>query len=56
MERNLGAELVLTEKGGSTRGGSHLSPRAIALVAQYERFRSRMEDDLRREFARAFKG
>jgi molybdate transport system regulatory protein len=54
MERNLGAELVLTEKGGNRRGGSRLTRRAETLIAQYERFRKRMEGDLRTEFARAF--
>jgi molybdate transport system regulatory protein len=56
MEANLGAELVLTAKGGNSRGGSQLTRRAERLVAQYERFRMRMEDDLRKEFERAFKG
>jgi molybdate transport system regulatory protein len=55
MEKNLGAQLVLTEKGGNNRGGSRLTPRAEKLLSQYERFRERMEGDLRKEFERAFK-
>jgi molybdate transport system regulatory protein len=55
METNLGAQLVVTAKGGNQRGGSRLTLRAETLLDQYERFRSRMEDDLRKEFQVAFK-
>jgi molybdate transport system regulatory protein len=55
MERNLGAPLVLSEKGGRTGGGSRLTPQAERLVAQYARFRARMETDLGNEFANAFR-
>jgi molybdate transport system regulatory protein len=54
MERNFGARLVLTEKGGTRRGGSRLTPRATTLLNQYERFRKRMEADLQKEFKRVF--
>ena len=54
MERNLGAQLVQSEKGGNTRGSSRLTPRAEALVAQFDRFRKRMENDLGKEFKEVF--
>jgi molybdate transport system regulatory protein len=55
MERSLGAQLVITERGGQSRGGSRLTARADKLVSQYERFRKRMEGDLRKEFRLVFK-
>jgi molybdate transport system regulatory protein len=54
MEGNLGASLVHSEKGGRTRGHSELTPQAEALVRQYERFRRRMDVDLRKEFKDVF--
>ena len=54
MERNLGVSLVKSEKGGPTRGSSQLTPRAEALVAQYQRFRKLMESDLGKEFKEVF--
>ena len=54
MERNLGAPLVESEKGGPTRGSSRLTPRAEELVAQYQRLRKLMESDLGKEFKEVF--
>lgn len=54
MERSLGAPLVLSKKGGRTRGGSDLTRQAEVLVSQYDRFRTRMEADLRKEFKIVF--
>lgn len=54
MERNLGASLVQSEKGGATRGHSRLTPRAEALVEQFERLRRKLDQDLDKEFSSAF--
>jgi molybdate transport system regulatory protein len=55
MERNLGAPLVVSEKGGSGRGSSRLTARAEALIAQFERLRRKLERELAKEFDHAFR-
>ena len=54
MERNFGAPLVHSEKGGSARGSTRLTSEAEALVARYGRLRKLIESDLRREFKEVF--
>lgn len=56
MERALGESLVVREKGGSGRGGSRLTPLGEQLVKRYNRFRTRMERDLEKEFNGVFSG
>jgi molybdate transport system regulatory protein len=54
IERNLGLSLVESEVGGAGGGGSTLTVDGERLVALYERFRRRMESELRREFRQLF--
>jgi molybdate transport system regulatory protein len=54
IEENLGAKLVESEAGGAGGGGSRLTDEGRRLVDVYQRFRSAAEQDLVREFARAF--
>ena len=55
IERNLGLSLVESEVGGAGGGGSRLTKDGERLVAIYQRFRRKMEDDLGREFRELFK-
>ncbi len=54
IERNLGLSLVESEVGGVGGGGSRLTKDGERLVAIYQRFRRKMEDDLGREFRELF--
>jgi molybdate transport system regulatory protein len=54
IEQNLGARLVESAAGGHGGGGSRLTERGRSLVDLYRRFRSSVEDDLRRDFERIF--
>lgn len=54
IEQNLGVKLVDTSVGGSGGGGSRLTADGRRLVERYERFRAAAEQDLARNFARAF--
>jgi len=56
IERNLGAKLVQSATGGAGGGGSKLTPEGRRLIDTYERFRAAAEQDLTRDFARAFRG
>jgi len=55
IESNLGVKLVESAAGGAGGGGSRLTDDGRRLIATYERFRSAVEQDLGREFLRAFK-
>ncbi len=55
IERNLGLSLVESEVGGAGGGSSRLTKDGERLVAIYQRFRRKMEDDLGREFRELFK-
>ncbi len=52
MERALGGPVLLTERGGSTHGGSRLSPEARRLVDGFERWHRAVAAFSRRSFAR----
>jgi molybdate transport system regulatory protein len=54
IEQNLGVTLVHSEAGGAGGGGSRLTAQGARLLALYDRFRERMENDLRREFKEVF--
>jgi molybdate transport system regulatory protein len=56
IEQNLGAKLVESATGGAGGGGSKLTPEGRRLVETYERFRTAAEQDLTRDFTRAFRG
>ena len=56
IEQNLGAKLVESATGGAGGGGSKLTPEGRRLVDTYERFRTAAEQDLTRDFTRAFRG
>lgn len=56
MERNLGQRLVESEAGGAGGGGSRLTPAGERLIALYQRFQRRMEQDLGKEFREVFDG
>ncbi len=55
IERNLGLSLVESEVGGAGGGSSSLTEDGKRLVALYERFRSKMEGELSKEFRQLFK-
>jgi molybdate transport system regulatory protein len=52
MERALGRPVLLTARGGSTHGGSQLSPEARRLVDGFERWHAAVSEFSRRSFAR----
>ena len=52
MEQALGAPVLLTARGGSTHGGSRLSPDARRLVDGFERWHRAVADFSRRSFTR----
>lgn len=54
IENNLGVKLVESAAGGAGGGGSQLTDHGRRLLRMYERFRTALEQDLNREFARAF--
>jgi molybdate transport system regulatory protein len=54
IEQNLGVKLVESAAGGAGGGGSRLTDEGRRLVDLYDGFRSSVEQDLAREFARAF--
>jgi molybdate transport system regulatory protein len=51
MERALGGPVLLTARGGSTHGGSTLSPDVRRLVDGFERWHRAVSDFSRRSFA-----
>jgi molybdate transport system regulatory protein len=55
IEQNLGAKLVESAAGGAGGGGSRLTAEGRRLVDLYDRFRATLEEDMSREFTRAFK-
>ena len=52
MERALAAPVLLTARGGSTHGGSRLSPDARRLVDGFERWHQAVSEFSRKSFAR----
>jgi molybdate transport system regulatory protein len=44
-EERLGRELLFKKKGGSTGGGSQLTPLALALLERFETIRHRIEQE-----------
>jgi molybdate transport system regulatory protein len=52
MERTLGRPVLLTARGGSTHGGSRLSPDARRLVDGFERWHAAVSVFARKSFAR----
>lgn len=54
IEQNLGVKLVESAAGGAGGGGSRLTPEGRRLLERYERFRAAAEQDLTRDFGRAF--
>ena len=54
IEANLGMKLVESTVGGPGGGGSHLTPAAERLLAQYNRFRRALSELADREFERSF--
>jgi molybdate transport system regulatory protein len=54
IEQNLGVKLVESAAGGAGGGGSRLTEEGRKLVGLYDRFRTSIDQDLTREFARAF--
>lgn len=53
MERVTGAAIVVTQRGGSARGGSEVTPLGRALVRAYRDWRDELERQSRRAFERA---
>ena len=54
IEQNMGLKLVESAAGGAGGGGSRLTADGRRLVDLYERFRGSLEQDMSREFTRAF--
>jgi molybdate transport system regulatory protein len=54
IESNLGFKLVESAAGGAGGGGSRLTEEGRRLMTMYQRFRSSAEQDLARDFTRAF--
>lgn len=54
IERNLDVKLVESAAGGAGGGGSRLTAEGRRLIERYERFGAAVEQDLARDFARAF--
>lgn len=54
IEQNLGVKLVESAVGGAGGGSSRLTAEGRQFVERYERFRAAVEQDLARDFARAF--
>ena len=52
MERALDAPVLLTARGGSTHGGSRLSPEARRLLDGFERWHQAVAEFSRKSFAR----
>jgi molybdate transport system regulatory protein len=55
-EANIGFALLERHSGGGKGGGSSLTEQAAELVERYRKFLSAMEDEIERNFAKAFKG
>ena len=53
MERVTGASIVITQRGGSARGGAEVTPLGRRLVRAYRIWRDEMERASRRAFERA---
>lgn len=53
MERVTGTTIVVTQRGGSTRGGAQITPLGRALVRAYRNWRDELERESRRAFTRA---
>ena len=53
MERVTGATIVVTQRGGSARGGAEVTPLGRALVRAYRDWRDELERESRRAFTRA---
>ena len=54
IEQNLGLKLVETVVGGAGGGGSRLTAEGRRLIERYEQFRVAAEQDVAKQFARAF--
>jgi molybdate transport system regulatory protein len=52
MERALGGPVLLTARGGTTHGGSRLSPDARRLMEGFERWHAAVSEFARQSFAR----
>jgi molybdate transport system regulatory protein len=52
MERALGRQVLLTARGGSTHGGSRLSPEARRLLEGFEAWHRAVSEYARKSFAR----
>jgi molybdate transport system regulatory protein len=54
MERCLGAPLVMTEIGGSSGGGSQLTPEGRALLTRFDKFAQGFEEEVQTRFRETF--